>query len=153
MLAQYILHNEEVFRYMEHALYRLEKTKIRFEQHRLIDSKLCQPTFNYPKFYAISYFVQFMWDYGSVVNYNTAHNEAAHKYLLKAFYNQTNKKEYKSQIWQHNVPHTNIIAIKDVIISQKASEKEMLSETIADTTAPAKVAHVSSPVDLAERYN
>ncbi len=41
MLAQYVLYNEETLRYMEHALYRLEKTKITFEQHRPIDSKLC----------------------------------------------------------------------------------------------------------------
>ncbi len=83
---------------MEHALYRLEMTKIAFKQHRPIDSKLCQPTFNYPKFHAISPFVQYIWGYGNVVNYDTAHSKAAHKYLLKAFYNKTNKKEYDSQI-------------------------------------------------------
>lgn len=63
-------------------------------------------------------------NYGSAVNYDTAHSEAAHKYLLKAFYNRTNKKEYDAQIRQHNVRHTNIIAMKDVIISEKAKEKE-----------------------------
>ena len=47
-----------MLRYMEHALYKLEKTKIAFEHHRPIDSNLCQPTFNYPKFYAINHFVQ-----------------------------------------------------------------------------------------------
>ncbi len=31
ILAQYVLHNEEMVRYTEHALYRLEKTKIAFE--------------------------------------------------------------------------------------------------------------------------
>ena len=31
MLAQYVLHDEETLRYIEHALYRLEKTKIAFE--------------------------------------------------------------------------------------------------------------------------
>ncbi len=98
MLAQYVSHNEETLRYMEHALYRLEKTKIAFEQHQPIDSKLCWPIFNYPKFHAISHFVQCIRDYCNVVNYNTAHNKAAHKYLLKAFYNRTNKKEYNSQI-------------------------------------------------------
>ena len=54
MLAQYVLHDKETLRYMEHALYKLEKIKIAFEQHQSIDSKLCQPTFNYPKFHAIS---------------------------------------------------------------------------------------------------
>ena len=137
---------------MEHVLYRLEKTKIAFEYHWPIDSKLCRVTFYYSKFYAISHFIQCIWDYGSAVNYNTAHSKAAHKYFLKAFYNKTNNKEYDLHIRQHNVCHTNIIAMKDVIIEEKAREKEGLSESIADTTAPAKVAQGSSPVDLAGKY-
>ena len=32
ILAQYVLYDEERFRYMEYALYRLEKTKMAFEQ-------------------------------------------------------------------------------------------------------------------------
>ncbi len=44
--------------------------------------------------------------------------------------------------------------MKDVIISKKAREREMLLlKGIADTTAPAEVAQVSSSVDLAGRYN
>ncbi len=153
MLAQYVLHDEETLRYIKHVLYRLEKTKIAFEQHRPIDSKLCRPNFNYPKFHAISHFVHCIRDYGSAVNYDTAHSKGAHKYLLKAFYNRTNKKEYDSQIRQHNVRHTNIIVMKDVIIAEKVGEDEMLSESIADTTTPAEVARVSSPVDVIGRYN
>ena len=129
-----------MLRYIEHALYKLEKTKIVFEHYRPIDSKLCGSNFNYPKFHAISHFVQYIWDYGSAVNYNTAYNKAAHKYLLRVFYNRMNKKEYNLQIWQYNVWHTNIIAMKDVIIEEKAREKEGLLESIADTTASAKVA-------------
>ena len=153
ILAQYISHNNKTLRYMEYALYRLENIKIIFEYHRPIDFKLYRPTFNYLKFPAISHFVQCIWDYGSAVNYNTTHSKAAHKYFLKAFYNKTNKKEYDLQIWQYNVCHTNIIAMKDVIISEKAREEKMQSESIADMTALAKVAWVSSFVDLAERYN
>ena len=140
MLAQYILHNEETLRYIEHVLYRLEKTKIAFEQHWPIDSKLCRPSFIYLKFHAISHFVQYTRNYGSTVNYNTAYSKVAYKYFLKAFYNKKNKKEYKLQIWQYNMRHTNIIANKDVIILEKARKKEMLSESTTDTTATAKVA-------------
>ena len=99
ILAQYISHDDKTLRYMEHALYRLEKTKIAFEHHRPIDSKLCRLTFNYPKFYAVTHFAQCIRDYSSAVNYDTAHSKTAHKYLLKAFYNSTNKKEYNAQIW------------------------------------------------------
>ena len=140
MLAQYVLHDNKTLRYMEYALYRLEKTKMVFEHHWPINSKLCQPTFNYSKFYAINYFVHCIWDYDNAINYNIAHSKAAHKYLLKAFYNKTNKKEYKLQIWQHNVQNTNIIAIKDMIITEKARKKEKLFKSIADIIAPAELA-------------
>ena len=83
---------------MKHTLYRFENTKIAFEYHQLINSKLCQPTFNYPKFHATSHFVQYIRDYGSAVNYDTGYSKAAHKYLVKEFYNKTNKKEYDLQI-------------------------------------------------------
>ncbi len=43
--------------------------------------------------------------------------------------------------------------MKEVIVSDKAKEDKMLSESIADTTVPTKVARVSSPVDLVGRYN
>ena len=74
-----------------------------------------------------------------MVNYNTAYNKAMYKYLLKNFYNRKDKKEYKSQIWQYNMQYTNIIAIKDIIILEKAREK-MLSECPADTNTSVKVA-------------
>ncbi len=83
---------------MKHTLYRLENTKLAFEHYRPIDYKLCQPTFNYHKFHAISDFIQYIWDYNTTVNYDTAHSKAAHKYLLKAFYNKINKKKYNLQI-------------------------------------------------------
>ena len=124
---------------MEYTLYRLKKTKIAFKHYRSIDSKLYWPNFNYAKFHAISHFVLCIQDYDSVVNYHIAHNEIAHKYLLKTFYNKTNKKEYDLQIWQYNVRHTNIIAMKDVIIEKKARKKEVLLEAIADTTARVEV--------------
>ena len=110
---------------------------------------LCWPIFNYPKFYIISHFVQYICDYGSAINYNTAYNKAAHKYFLEAFYNRSNKKEYKLQIWQHNVGHINIITIKDVIILEKIREKKKLLEALVDKTTPARVAWALSPVDLA----
>ncbi len=64
-----------------------------------------------------------------------------------------NKKEYNLWVWQYNVRHTNIITMKDMIISKKAKEKEILLEDIADTTVLAEVAWVLSVVDLAGRYN
>ncbi len=47
--------------------------------------------------------------------------------------------------------HTNIIAMKDVIILEKA-RKRKLSGGPADTTAPAEMARASSHSDLAWKY-
>ncbi len=96
ILAQYVLYNDETLCYMEHVFYRLENTKIAIKHHRSIDSKLYRPTLNYLKFHAISYFVQCICDYGSVVNYNTAYSKVVYKYLVKVFHNRINKKEYDS---------------------------------------------------------
>ena len=57
MLAKYILHNNKTLCFIEHILYRLERRKITFEYNWPINSKLYQPTFNYPKFHVISHFI------------------------------------------------------------------------------------------------
>ena len=57
MLGQYFLYDNKTLSYMKHALYRLDKTKIAFENHRSINVKQFQPTFNYLKFHAITHFV------------------------------------------------------------------------------------------------
>ena len=80
---------------MEHALYRLNKTKIAFENYCPIDAKLFQPTFDYPKFHAMIHIVKCNQDYGSAINYDMAHSKAVYKYFFKAFYRRTNKKKYK----------------------------------------------------------
>ena len=109
--------------------------------------------FNYPKFYAVTHFAQYIQDYSSTVNYDTAYNKAAHKYFLKVFYNKTNKKEYNVQIWQYNVYYTKIIAIKNVIISKRALEKEgQLVVKNADKIVLAKVRRTSSLMDLDGKY-
>ena len=134
ILAQYQLHDNETLFYMEHALYKLDKIKIAFENHRLINIKLFQPTFNYPKFHTMTYFVQCICDYGSKINYDTAHREAAYKHLFKAFYRRINKKKYELQILEHNIRHTNVIAMQNVILIAKlpvksAKKKELVVDT------------------------
>ncbi len=87
-----------------------------------------------------------------MVNYDTAHNKAAYKNFLKAFYNKTNKKEYNSQIRQHNLRHTNIIAMKDVITMAERGG-ELLAMENADKTVIAEVAKVSSAINLGNKHS
>ena len=85
MLIQYPSHNNKIPSYMDHALYRLDKTKIVFENYYLIDAKLFQPTFNYPKFFTITHFVKCIKNYKSAINYDMAYSNIAHKYFLRPF--------------------------------------------------------------------
>ena len=153
ILAQYPLHDNETLSYMDHALYRLDKTKIAFENHRPIDAKLFRPTFNYPKFHAVTHFVKCIRDYGSAINYDTAHSEAAHKYLLKAFYGRTNKKEYESQIFEHNIRHTNVIAMQDAILIAKVPIGSAKKKEIVVDTPDAEVTRICSATNLLLKYN
>ena len=89
------------------------------------------------------------------MNYDTAQNEMAHKYFFKAFYNRTNKKEYNLQIWQHNICHINIIAMKNVIVTAKKGRENgrPLAIENVDKTAMAEVAKVSSAINLGNKYS
>ena len=93
MLAQYLLHNNEIFFYMRHVLYKFNKKKIVFENQCLINVKFFWPTFNYSEFYTIIHFVWCIWDYGNTIKYNMVHNKVVYKYLLKNFYEKINKKK------------------------------------------------------------
>lgn len=53
-----------------------------------------------------------------------AHYEMAHKYFLKVFHGQTNKKEYELQILQDNRYYTNILTIQNTIFSTKVEHKK-----------------------------
>lgn len=96
MLVYNLLHNNKRFLYIEYALYKLDKTKIVFENHYLIDLKLFPPMFNYSKFYTMTYFVYCKWNLKNAVNYNTKYSKIVHKYFFEIFYSQINKKKYKA---------------------------------------------------------
>ena len=90
-----------------------------------------------------------------MVNYDTACSKAAYKYFLKAFYNRTNKKEYNSQIRQHNIRYTNIITMKDMItvVKKSGENKELLAIENVDKIAIVKVTKMSSAIDLKSKHS
>ena len=82
-----------------------------------------------------------------------AYSEAAHKYLLKAFYRRTNKKKYKSQILEHNIRHTNVIAIQDVILIAKVSVRSAKKKELIINMPDAKVKRVCNLTNVLLKYN
>ncbi len=57
--------------------------------------------------------------YGSAINYVMVYGEITHKYVLKVFYRQTNKKKYELQILKHNIYYINIITLQNIILIAK----------------------------------
>jgi hypothetical protein len=58
-ISQYRAHNSETIRYLEFALYRINKTKVAFaEQRATMDRK--EPHMNFPKFYVLSHYLDFI---------------------------------------------------------------------------------------------
>lgn len=91
-----------------------------------------------------------------MVNYDIAHSKAVHKYLLKAFYNNTNKKEYNLQIRKHNIYHKNIIAMKNMLAvteKNRKNEEQLAMENILNKSAMAEVIKVSNVIDLGSKYS
>ncbi len=82
-----------------------------------------------------------------------ANSEAAHKYLLKAFYGWTNKKEYESQILKHNICYTNVIAMQNAILMAKVlDEFAKRKQLVVDTPNP-EVTRVCSAINIILKYN
>lgn len=79
ILAQYPLHNNETLFFMEYTLYRLDKTKIAFENYCPINTKLFWPMSNYLKFHAMIHFIKYIQDYKSAINHDIEYNKAVHK--------------------------------------------------------------------------
>lgn len=44
----------------------------------------------------MTYFVKYIQDYDSAINYDIANSKIVYKYFFKAFYRQINKKEFKT---------------------------------------------------------
>ena len=140
-MAQYRSHDEETLRYLEHALYRIDKLKRVFGKSRPKDNETGQPTFNFPKWHVMTHYVEHIKQFGSADGMDTSHSEAAHRYLVKAFFDRTNKKDgYLDQIAQHNTRRLNSLAMKDIELyrqSRKGNQvdKEMTVQVSSLTRA------------------
>ena len=107
-IAYYTSFDSETIKYMEHALFLINHTKHTFEQQRRKSSDV-EANWNYPKFHAISHYLAFIRRWGAPDGYDTSIFEAAYKYLVKAFYDRTDRHmTYQDQIAEHNTRTTNI---------------------------------------------
>ncbi|KAI9750296.1 MAG: hypothetical protein M4579_006529 [Chaenotheca gracillima] len=146
LLAQYRTHDEETMRYMSHALYRIDQLKGVFRDYRPADRETKEGHFNFPKFHAITHYMEFIREFGATDGFDTSHSEAAHKYLVKTFYGRTNKRDdYKEQILRHNTRRLNILAMEDIFASRMSDLRSH-----AEAALTPQVTQPSRPIDISK---
>ena len=106
MLTIYVFHNKKILRYLQYALYRLDKFKTIFIKYRFQNTILNKSNdeienndeeiydnyyFNIFKLYIITHYVDFIRLYENVQNFNIEYNKTIYKFLIKFFFSLINK--------------------------------------------------------------
>ena len=93
MLMFYKSQNENILKYITKVFRRMNKLKIEFVDFRFVFKKIEKNHFNFFKFHVMNHYIKFIRLYDNVDQFNISHMKAAHKYLMKIFYQRTNKNE------------------------------------------------------------
>jgi hypothetical protein len=129
-MASYRTHDESTLQYLDQALYRIDKTKEAFRSVRAGENG-GDGHFNFPKFHAMSHYVEYIRRFGSADGTDTSHSEAGHKYHLKAFYSRTNKgEEYMNQIFAHTIRRQNELSMSNMIFSKHTASTSQGNDRI-----------------------
>ncbi len=111
MMTQYQSHDDKSLRYMNNIIYRINVLKEVFEQFWHDEN------FNYFKFHVISHYMNFIQRYEDADDFNTFYIKIAHKFLIKDYYDFTNKwKNFQMQILHHNTWWVNMLIMKNIIL-------------------------------------
>ncbi len=135
MLAQYTLHDEDILRYMQHALFQWNKLKKVFWHLWSLDTNIQQKHFNILKFHAMTHYANFIHWYDVINNVNMKYEKICHRHLIKKFFDCTNKRDtFSNQLIHHNTRHFNLLAMKNVLLYEKTKfiqiKKNMMSAMI-----------------------
>ena len=93
ILTFYKSQNENTLKYITKVLRRINKLKIEFVDFRPVFKKIEKNHFNFFKFHVMSHYIKFIRLYDSVDQFDISHMKTTHKYLMKIFYQRTNKNE------------------------------------------------------------
>ena len=79
--------------------------------------------------HSITHYINQIRLFESTVEMNSAHFKATHKYLVKVFFNRTNKQkdEFEQQILLHNTQLINLLVMRDVLnyhVSRSVTQAE-----------------------------
>ena len=134
-LVQYRTHNDYTLRYISQAIFRIDNTKEAFAKYRPKDCS-DEAHWNYPKFHSISHYVTFIMNFGAPNGFDSENSEAAHKFLLKDFYDRTNKTNtFLQQIASWNTRETNRKAMDHILLHHFGTSSQEGVEIEAQVTS------------------
>ncbi len=120
MLAQYTSYDEDILKYMQHALFQWNKLKKVFWHLWSFDTDTQQRHFNILKFHAMIYYANFIHWYDVINNVNMKYEKICYKHLIKKFFDCTNKYDtFLNQLIHYNTRHLNLLAMKNILLYEK----------------------------------
>lgn len=106
-MAQYKSNSTKIICYIEYVFYQINQTKRLFkksQQTNIINRSGKIKPFNFPKYYIMSHYSNWIKLYGSGTGFTTGIKKAIYIIWIKNFIKWINmKKNYKKQILKHNV--------------------------------------------------
>ncbi len=124
-MIQYWSHDNESLRYMNNVIYRINVLKEVFEQFQHDEN------FNYFKFHVISHYMNFIRRYEDADDFDTSYMKIAHKFLIKDYYDFTNKREnFQMQILHHNTWWVNMLTMRNIILHDLITFRSEIDERI-----------------------
>ena len=117
ILSQYSSHDDDTLQYLQHTLFWMNRLKNIFCHLHSVNSDINAGHFNLLKLHVITHYAEHIWQYSTADKVDTKYSEAVHKYLVKAFFNQTNKwEDFQEQLMYHNICHVNLLRMKNLIL-------------------------------------
>jgi len=105
---------------LKHALFWINKLKNVFWHLCSVNLNISEEHFNIFKLHIMIHYAQHICQYDSANNIDTEYSEIVYKFLIKIFFNQTNKhKSFQQQLLLHNTYHLNLTAMKNLILWKK----------------------------------
>ncbi|THX68147.1 hypothetical protein D6D04_10664 [Aureobasidium pullulans] len=152
-LAMYESHDTETLRYFDLALYRMNQHKEVFRKYRNPKAEEDDRHFNFPKWHALTHYVDMIKLYGCAPNWDTSHPEHKHHTYVKEGFRRTNRREnWEDQLMDHHHRGLNMLAMQDLLEPQKRNTQAECTEEAGEPVLPADPIPVAKFFRLPERH-